>query len=284
MTVNLVTVGSKYKGEMMEARKLAERSFFDSLGRNGIDENENDQKKAITGSQSGGLYGNKKWYSINRRSRRVVTNFLRDECNSRVVLDYCCGNGSFALAIAEFGASKVIGIDISEKSITNAKMAANERGVTQKAEFQVMDAENMSFDDNSFDIICCIGVLHHLDIEKAYSELARVLKPDGKILANEPLAYNPLIHLYRKMTPYMRTPWEVEHILKKRDIDKANAFFREVEILGYFHLLSIAAVPLRKSKYFNMVLSLFEAIDKRLLRLPIVRWLAWQIIFVMSLP
>ncbi len=89
-----------------------------------------------------------------------------------------------------------------------------------------MDAEQLTFPDQTFDLIVCNGVLHHLDLRYAYPELARVLKPGGRILCLEALGYNPAIQLYRKLTPHLRTAWEAEHILTMRQVKEAGLFFR----------------------------------------------------------
>jgi len=154
---------------------------------------------------------NLKFYSVTRSSRNFIKNWLLSRVKGKKVLDYCCGNGGMAIWLAENGAN-VFGIDISQVSIKNAIDEAVKRGIEDKVKFFVMDAEAMEFENNFFDIICCIGVLHHLDINKAYSELSRVLKPDGTIICVEPLKYNPVFQIYRKMTPHLRTKWEIEHI------------------------------------------------------------------------
>jgi len=150
--------------------------------------------------------------------------------------------------------------------------------------FYQMDAEHVKFSDNYFDIISEYGSLHHLDLEKAYSELARVLKPDGKCVCTETLGHNPIIHHYRKKTSQLRTKWEVDHILRRKEIEMAEIWFKEVEILGFFHLASIAAVPFRNLTIFNIILSALEALDRALLKLPILKWQAWQVIFLLSGP
>jgi len=50
-----------------------------------------------------------------------------------------------------------------------------------------MNAEELKFADDYFDIVCGGAILHHLDLNKALSEIARVLKPDGKAIFVEPL-------------------------------------------------------------------------------------------------
>jgi SAM-dependent methyltransferase len=147
-----------------------------------------------------------------------------------------------------------------------------------------MDAENLEVEDDSFDVIYECGALHHLDLNKAYEELARVLRADGKMICIEALGHNFLVHRYRTRTPYLRTEWEVEHILRKKDIELARVFFGRVEILGFFHLASIAAVPFRNLPVFSSILSTLEVIDSLVLRLPILRWQAWQIVFELSCP
>jgi ubiquinone/menaquinone biosynthesis C-methylase UbiE len=106
-------------------------------------------------------------------------------------LDYCCGNGGTSIFLAKNGA-QTIGIDISSQSIKNAKENAVQQGVERNLSFLVMHAENLQFDSGYFDLIACHGVLHHLNIQRAYSELARMLKPSGEIICAEPLVHNQI--------------------------------------------------------------------------------------------
>lgn len=228
------------------------------------------------------LSSNKKFYSVVRGSSTFIDQWLILRCNGKKALDYCCGDGRTAQFMARNGA-EVVGIDISDISINNARDSAIAAKVDGNASFFVMDAENLDFPDNFFDVITCLGVLHHLDIQKAYPELARVLKPTGEIICDEPLAYNPVIQLYRKMTPHIRTPWEAEHILDKKSIDLARKCFNKVEV-RFFHLATLLAAPFRNLGCFSKILSICEAIDGVLLKLPGLKWLAWQVVFTLSRP
>ena len=228
------------------------------------------------------LKSNEKFYSIARKSQEFVNNYLLQNCLGKKVLDYCCGDGETTIFLAEQGA-EAIGIDISSMSIENAKRKAASKGLKERTNFFVMDAENLKFKDGSFDLIICNGVLHHLDIKKAYPELARVVKSEGKIICNEPLVYNPVFHLYRKMTPHLRTEWEMSHILGKNDIKLARDYFGEVET-KFFHLTDLLAVPFRNFSCFNFILGFLEKVDSVILRLPSLKWLAWQIVFILSKP
>jgi ubiquinone/menaquinone biosynthesis C-methylase UbiE len=227
-------------------------------------------------------YANKKWYSITRKSRDFAGNWLKTHCAGKTALDYCCGLGGISLHMAEAGAF-VYGIDISEQSVKTAERRLAHNGFGDRCAMQVMDAENLSFADDTFDVIVCSGVLHHLDLDQAYPELARVLKPTGKILCLEAIGHNPAIRLYRKRTSHLRTPWEVDHILTRQDVHKAAAYFDSID-LRFFHLCSIAAVPLRRSRWFGPALTLCETIDALLLRIPGLRWWAWQMVFELSQP
>ena len=256
----------------MEPRKQKEREFHNRR----VEASQKDE------SIYQRLTSNKKFYSITRKSRDFIHQWILQRCKNKRVLDYCCGIGNFTCSIAK-NSAQTVGIDISEMSIKTCRQRAIDEKVDQKVSFLVMDAENLEFGNGSFDIIVCMGVLHHLDIQKAYAELARVLKPSGEIICAEPLAYNPLIQLYRKMTPHLRTEWEAEHILTRSSIKSAKKYFGKVET-RFFHLAALAAVPFRNLPVFNFILSILEAIDSILLKIPILKWQAWQIVFILSQP
>ena len=225
-----------------------------------------------------------KWYSIVRKSTECWETWLKANCPNKQVLDYGSGNGDSTFKMIEYGAHSVSGIDISDTSVENAKAKATEKGLSDNTVFHVMDAENMAFENNSFDLIYESGVLHHLDLANAYPELARVLRSNGKVICTEALGHNPLIRWYRRRTPNLRTEWEAEHILRKPDIMKAHKYFKNIEVLGLFHLATIAAVPFRQSSVFNGVLTFLESVDRILLKLPLLKWQAWQVVFVLSDP
>ncbi len=226
---------------------------------------------------------NKKFYTITHSSQGYINNWLFGRVGrGKKFLDYCCGTGEFSISLARNGAN-VTGIDISDVSIKIAKENATKYGLRDKIDFLVMDAEKLEFNDNTFDTIVCGGVLHHLDIEKAYSELARVLSPNGEIICGEPLAYNPIFQLYRKLTPHLRTEWEAGHILNKKSINLSKHYFNKIE-LRMFHLTTLLAVPFRHFSSFSSILRIFEKIDSVLLKVPLIKWLAWQVVFILSRP
>ena len=257
----------------MELRKQEEIKFHNQreIDRHNLTEDAYEKK-----------YSNKKFYSVQRRSTAYMHALLDKYCPGKKVLDYCCGLGQTSLELAQREA-EVYGIDISDESVKTTEERLRNSGYGDNSVFQVMDAENMSFPDDMFDVIVCTGVLHHLDLKYAFPELARVLKPDGKIICVEALGYNPIINLYRKLTPHLRTAWETDHILTMRQLNNSRANFGHVDV-KFFHIFTLAAIPFRKSVLFEPLLRALEMVDEVILRLPLLRLLAWQMVFMLSAP
>ena len=81
-------------------------------------------------------------------------------------LDLGCGPGFASMVLAEYGC-EVIGIDYSKKMIEVAKQVAKENGF-ENIEYIAMDAQNLLFEDSSFDFIFTRNVTWTLpDVEKA---------------------------------------------------------------------------------------------------------------------
>ena len=91
-------------------------------------------------------------------------------------LDLCCGQGNVTEAIAKAGHS-VTGADFS------AKMLSHARERFPAGEFIKADAQDLPFEDGSFDsVVCSFGLMHVPDQPKALSEIRRVLKPHGQFI------------------------------------------------------------------------------------------------------
>lgn len=229
-------------------------------------------------------FANMKYYAITTSSEKYKTDWLEDYCSSKdlKVLDFACGSGENGIYAATCGA-EVIGIDISPEGVENATNNAEKFDVSQTCKFLEMDGEEMSFEDNFFDVGVEYGALHHVDLDKALSELSRVIKPKGKMMCLEAMRHNPLIHNYRKRTPHLRTEWEVEHILGVESFDVMKKYFNKVEA-RYFHLLTLSLVPLRKSFIFPILYPIFDFIDRILLSTQMVGKYGWIMAIELSDP
>ncbi|WP_289293149.1 class I SAM-dependent methyltransferase [Romboutsia ilealis] len=96
------------------------------------------------------------------------------------ILDIGTGTGFFAIILSSLG-HEVVGIDLCENMIDNANKTAKLLGYD--INFKVMDAQNLDFEDNFFDIIISRNLTWTLpDAEEAYKEWYRVLKKDGRLV------------------------------------------------------------------------------------------------------
>jgi ubiquinone/menaquinone biosynthesis C-methylase UbiE len=249
----------------LDGRKLKELEFHDR-----------DRDRALIQSLDSDtyerFYGNKKYYQATGRSKAYVDNWISSEAKGKIFLDYACGNGANAIKAAKAGAALSVGIDISAVSVANASRDAVDAGVSANSCFVQADAENTMLPDRSIDTIICSGMLHHLDLACAFPELQRILAPGGVILGVEALDYNPLIKLYRQLTPDMRTDWEKAHILSLKDLRFAKKFFDLGEV-RYWHVLSIIGGK------FPILLPLLDAADVALTRIPGIQLMAWIFTF-----
>jgi len=193
------------------------------------------------------------------------------DCAGKRVLEYGCGIGSYARRLAERGAF-VQGIDLSPQAIERARAAAGAIDET-RLRYAVADAEALQFSEHSFDIVCGTGILHHLDIARAVQEVKRVLRPGGRAVFYEPVAHNPIVNLYRVMTPHKHT--EDEHPLRVSDIRSIGSMFTAFQP-KFFDVFSIGAIPLLGLRWGILLLRALESIDRPLLdRLPSLRrWAA----------
>jgi ubiquinone/menaquinone biosynthesis C-methylase UbiE len=253
----------------LDARKRAELEFHD-LDRSAGAEGDLEHLDRQT--------SNKKYYSTTDASRHYIESWLADHARGQVFLDYACGNGLFSLAAARSGAALAVGLDISRTSIQNARVLAAHAGLTANTWFVQGDCENTGLPDNSVDTVLCSGMLHHLDLNYAFPELNRIMRPGARLLAYEALNYNPAIKLYRWLTPGMRTEWEKRHILSHRELRFARQFF-EVRNIRYWHLFSLFATPFRSTPLFGPALAAANGLDALALRVPGLRLMAWMFSF-----
>ena len=99
------------------------------------------------------------------------------------ILDLATGTGDFALAADRLGPQQVVGIDMAIEMLRlgAAKVAA--KGPSARVELLVGDAEQLPFQDNTFDMVTgAFGVRNFGHIPSGLAEAHRVLKPGGQLL------------------------------------------------------------------------------------------------------
>jgi ubiquinone/menaquinone biosynthesis C-methylase UbiE len=161
------------------------------------------------------------------------------DVHGKRILECGCGNGWVTAEIASMG------------GIIDDKMAA----------------EELNYPDNSFDIVLGFAILHHLDLERAMPELYRVMKPSGSAFFAEPLGSNPIINLYRKLTPKYRTSDEHPLILKEfyKHVIAFKRFSHEEFYLTALFSFALIYLPFFR-RFFNPTLKPLVKADEILIK------------------
>ncbi len=151
------------------------------------------------------------------------------------ILEVGCGEGWLAIKLAQGGAT-VYGIDISGEVVNSATEGAAKEGWSANTTFTKMAVEDLSFDAVQFDLVIGSAILHHTDIKLAMTNIHRVLKQKGRAVFVEPLNENLALKIWRKLTPWRRSP--TEQALLKADLD----FIRLVFPLAEFHFFGLTSM------------------------------------------
>jgi arsenite methyltransferase len=102
------------------------------------------------------------------------------------VADIGCGPGESSLQVARATGARVIGVDLSSDSIAAARTATQREGLEELVEFVVADAESLPLPDGAVDgVLCECSLCTFPDKERAAAELARVLRPGGRLALSD---------------------------------------------------------------------------------------------------
>lgn len=185
---------------------------------------------------------------------------MKEICPGKRVLEIGCGEGKHSILAAQFGASEVLGVDVSEAAINIARQKGN--GIST-LRFEVMDIENLDIKDGSFDVVVDHESLSSVRSEVAFSEAHRVLGKDGLFLGIECLGNNCIFNLNRYIG-YLRgrrTKWAISNILRYQQIPPKGF---DLSALKAFHLLKVIFFCLSARRKNS---SFVEILDHKLLAL-----------------
>jgi SAM-dependent methyltransferase len=111
-----------------------------------------------------------------------------------LVLDFGAGPGSFLIPIAAH-CRGIVGAEISARFVQEGQSILDELQI-KNAKLIHIDPDELPFENESFDVLMMIDVIHHLeDIRVSLTEAFRVLKPGGRVIVYEPNKLNPLLYL-----------------------------------------------------------------------------------------
>jgi len=209
------------------------------------------------------------------------------------ILDFGCGSGSCMVYFSRKGYS-MTGFDISPQALHLGKELSEKLQLTDKFRVFLSSGETIPLKDESIDLVFSSAVLSFVDLNKAMTEIVRVLKPSGTLVILDTLGHNPLLNFkrYLNLKKGTRTSWSVRHILKQEDIYKIRGFFNN-GTCRYFDLFvlhfALLAMPLRsKFSRLERLLSPFvfiaRAIDTMILAVPLFRKFSFKFVCILSQP
>lgn len=125
-------------------------------------------------------------FKIDVRWRKKLIQRLGDK-EAFKLIDIATGTGDLAIEIAKQKPNiQIIGFDLSQKMLEIGKKKIEKAGLSNQIEMMKGDAENMPFEDASFDMATvAFGVRNFENLDKGLLEINRVLKPNGLLLILE---------------------------------------------------------------------------------------------------
>jgi SAM-dependent methyltransferase len=217
---------------------------------------------------------------------------LMGDLRGKRLLDIGAGLGESSVYFALQGA-QVTMTDISSGMVQTGRELAQRYGV--EVEGIVSEAEDLSVASERFDFVYIANTIHHVrDRDALFQKIHRALKPGGFFFSCDPLAYNPAINVYRRIATEVRT--EDESPLRLADLRLARKYFPDVQhrefwistLLLFLKYYALDRVHPNQDRYWKRILretpeslrwwTPLRAFDKALTRLPLLRWLAWNMV------
>jgi len=177
------------------------------------------------------------------------------------VLEVGAGTGLHARWLLQHSPIEHTGVDLSRPMLAIAAQRLAE--FRDRSRLAIADALDLPFGDATFDAAFCAGTLHHLPSAGAgLRELARVVKPGGRVAALEPNWKFPSVLVYSAITPEERKTFRIN---ERRLAEWARA--AGLERVEVRRLLYTPPKPARLG-------AAYDRIDARLVRIPVVRALS----------
>jgi SAM-dependent methyltransferase len=206
------------------------------------------------------------------------------------LLDIGAGLGESSVYFALQGA-EVTATDLSPGMVETAVKLGEFHGV--KINGIVTPGEELNVPAGHYDLVYSANTVHHVtDKPRFFGEIQKALKPGGRFFTWDPLAYNPLINIYRRMATDVRT--DDERPLTFRDVELAKKYFSDVQhrefwistLLLFCKYFAIDRIHPNKKRYWKLIYEPqnlgwwkpLASLDGFLTQLPLIRRLAWNMV------
>lgn len=153
-------------------------------------------------------------------------------------LDLGCGTGAVTLRLASHR-FRVTALDHSPAMIDVARQKLAASGLDEAVDFRVAEITTLPFRDDSFDVVTCQRVLHHVpDIQTLMSEVRRVLRPNGTFYMSDSVTDTPrslraLRRVWHRIARRRSPSADIDEFLDEHEVQRsASEFFRLLDEAG----------------------------------------------------
>lgn len=174
------------------------------------------------------------WKNHTATYAKEFAEFLQRHKFSGLLIDIGCGNGRDTNLFYQHGIN-VIGIDYSEKEIAEAKNNFSQ------CRFEIQNAENINFADESAGAIFMINVIHYTNQNKVLDKINRTLTKDGYAL----IQFNIQIKDQNNVIDYHQNEKEILGLVSRFKIVE-NKLFERTDIFPHVHTHKIMELILQK--------------------------------------
>jgi len=209
-----------------------------------------------------------------RRSALLMQAAGIDTGLGRLVLEVGCGTGEYTRTLAACTGARLVSIDITPPALQWAR-----RTVPSNVELSCANVEMLPFADHVFDAVVGNAVLHHLRLDRAMPELARVLRPGGRLCFAEPNMLNPQVFMERN----------VPAIGRRLDNSPGETAFVRFRLRRQLEPLGFTAVTGRPFDFLHpltppSLIPAVERLGRMLERIPVVSEIAGSLLITAELP
>jgi len=212
------------------------------------------------------------FFEYEEESMNYALNYLNKSKNKKL-LEIGPGKGYNAVKFAKMG-FKVTAIDISRNSLKSCKELAKKYDLLKNINLIQMDAHDMKFRNEQFDIIFIKTTLMHLNYPKVIKECKRVLKKKGLLISIEPIDENILIKLYRFFFSQFKET--KPRYLRYKDLIIISKNFRKSDIKVFYLFSFISLVFKNNKRIYGITLKILKKIEDLILKIfPTMEKNAW---------